>query len=93
MTRPTPTRLLRAFGAHRLLTVACSMSLLAMVLMCWSVLDPTPFPVMVAMSVGQVIGTLGLLCYLAAILVDTMQRRTGSSLPPDDPKTSSGPSR
>jgi ABC-type dipeptide/oligopeptide/nickel transport system permease subunit len=58
-----------------LVTAACVLGLLAMALMCWSVLDPTPFPVMVAMSVGQVIGTLSLLSYVGAVLLHGVQRR------------------
>jgi hypothetical protein len=56
-------------GVRRLVLVACTLTLVAIALMMWSVLDPTPLPVMVVMSLGQVFGTCGLLCYLAAVLV------------------------
>jgi preprotein translocase subunit SecF len=58
-----------------LVTAACVLGLFAMALMCWSVLDPTPLPVMVAMSVGQVIGTLSLSAYVAAVLLHGVRRR------------------
>jgi hypothetical protein len=53
-----------------LLTVSCVCALVALVLMVWSVLDPRPVPVIVAMSVGQVIGTFSLLLYGVVVLLD-----------------------
>jgi hypothetical protein len=61
----------------RLVFAACILTLVAIVLMSWSVLDPTPLPVMMALSVGEGIGTLGLLCYLAAVLLQ--QRATSKA--------------
>ena len=55
--------------------IACLLALLALALMVWSQLDPTPIPVVVAMSVGQVIGTLSLVYYGVAILADLRQKR------------------
>lgn len=66
---------LGALGPSRLVLAACILSLVALALMIWSVLDPTPLPVMVVMSVGQVIGTLGLLCYVAAVVAYQWQRK------------------
>ena len=65
----------RNVGTERLVVAACVLGLLAMALMCWSVLDPTPMPVLVAMSVGQVLGTLSLGCYLAAVFVEAWKLR------------------
>ncbi len=62
-------------GVEGFVTAACVLGLVAMALMCWSVLDPTPFPVMVAMSVGQVVGTLSLLCYVGAVFLHGTRRR------------------
>jgi hypothetical protein len=81
---PVPLKKIRALGPERFVRVACYLSLFAMALMCWSVLDPTPFPVMVAMSAGQVVGTLGLACYLGAILAHALRRRP-TSTPPSPP--------
>ena len=36
---------------------ASVLTIIALALMVWSMLDPTPLPVMLAMSVGQLIGT------------------------------------
>jgi hypothetical protein len=44
--------------------------------LCWSVLDPTPVPVLVAMSVGQAVGTLSLLCYVAAVVIEVRRERS-----------------
>ena len=65
----TAVKKVERVGVRKLVTIACLLTLLAIALMIWSVLDPTPLPVMVVMSIGQVIGTCGLLCYLAAVLV------------------------
>lgn len=65
----------RRAGTPKLVLASCVLGLVAMAMMCWSVLDPTPFPVLVAMSVGQGIGTLSLLCYLAAVFVETWRLR------------------
>jgi hypothetical protein len=64
-----------SLAPEKYVTLACALGLVAMALMCWSVLDPTPFPVIVAMSVGQAIGTLSLLCYSAAVFVHGRRRR------------------
>jgi MFS family permease len=66
----------RRFGSQKLVLAACVLGLVAMAMMCWSVLDPTPFPVLVAMSVGQGLGTLSLLCYLGAVFVEVWRQRT-----------------
>ena len=60
--------------ARLCLTVSCSSALLALALMVWSVLDPRPLPVVVAMSVGQAIGTLSLLLYLVVVSFDLRRR-------------------
>lgn len=65
----------RRVGSQKLVLAACVLGLIAMALMCWSVLDPTPFPVLVAMSVGQGIGTASLLCYLSAVFVEAWHLR------------------
>lgn len=65
----------RRLGSQRLITFSCVLGLVAMALMCWSVLDPTPVPVLFAMSVGQAIGTLSLLCYIAAVIVEVRRER------------------
>jgi hypothetical protein len=53
-----------------MLPVACVLALAALGLMVWSLLDPRPVPVIVAMSVGQVLGTLSFVAFLAAVASD-----------------------
>jgi hypothetical protein len=66
---------LRAIATETLVRAAAVLTLLSLVLMAWSVLDPTPMPVMVSMSVGQAIGTLALLLYVAAVIVYQLRLR------------------
>lgn len=53
-----------------LLRVACVLGLIALPLMVWSVFDPTVWPVLVALSVGQVIGTLSFVLFVIAVARD-----------------------
>jgi hypothetical protein len=77
--RPVRTLLARV-RVEGMVTAACVLGLLAIALMCWSILDPTPLPVMVAMSVGQIVGTLSLACYVGAVLLHGVRRRAAQSL-------------
>ena len=76
----------RLLDVERLVRGACMFGLFAMALMAWSVLDPTPFPVMVAMSVGQVVGTLSLLCYIGAVLLQGKRQRAALAKVAEQPK-------
>lgn len=53
---------------------ACVWSLLALGLISWALVHPKPLPVIVAMSVGQAIGTLSLLLFLGSIALDIRAR-------------------
>lgn len=53
-----------------LLRVSAIMTLVALGLMCWAVLRPTPLPTIIAMSLGQVFGTVAFVLYVVAIIVD-----------------------
>jgi hypothetical protein len=61
MSPPDPSRLAR---------LAAFFALPGLGLMTWSVLSPRPVPVVLAMTLGQVIGTASLALYVLAILVD-----------------------
>lgn len=51
-------RLVTRLGGVRFwLRVSAVLTLIALALIVWSVLEPTPLPVMVAMTIGQAIGT------------------------------------
>ncbi len=56
-----PQTLLRASGA---------LTLIALALMAWSMPVPTPQPVMLAMTVGQAIGTSAFALYLFVVIRD-----------------------
>lgn len=50
--------------------IACSLSIVSLALMSWSVLDPRPMPVVLALSLGQVVGTLALASFAVVVLRD-----------------------
>jgi hypothetical protein len=54
----------------RVLVASCGFALLAVGLMIWSLFDPRPIPVVVAMSVGQVLGTLSLAAFVYVVVAD-----------------------
>lgn len=74
---------------HTMLRVACALTLVGLALMVWSMIDPTPLPVMLAMSVGQVVGTAAFLLYGLAVYRDLRrirrERRDSRSLPDPPP--------
>jgi hypothetical protein len=56
------------------LRVACVLALGALGLMAWSLFDPRPVPVIAAMSIGQVLGTLSFASFLYVVVVDLRRR-------------------
>jgi len=52
------------------LRIAAVLALVGLALMVWGSLDPTPLPVIVAMSVGQGIGIVSFLIYLVVVVAD-----------------------
>jgi hypothetical protein len=57
-------------STRRWLIVACVSGLAALALMTWQVFDPTVWPVMVAMSLGQVLGTASFAAFGLVVLAD-----------------------
>ena len=57
-----------------LLRISAVFTLLGLAMMVWSMVQPTPLPVMLAMSVGQMLGTGAFVLYLVVIVIDL---RTG----------------
>ena len=49
---------------------AAVLALVGLALVVWSVLDPRPVPVVLAMTVGQAVGTASLALLVVAILLD-----------------------
>ena len=70
----------------RLLQISAVVTLVALALMVWSMLQPTPLPVMLAMTVGQALGTLALGAFLFVVVRDLRRsyiRRRDSEEPKD----------
>jgi hypothetical protein len=68
-----------------MLRLSAVLTLLALALMVWSVFQPTPMPVMLAMSLGQALGTGAFAMFGLAILIDLRRSRRirrESGLPP-----------
>lgn len=55
---------------RRVLDAACVLALVALALMMWSLLDPRPIPVILAMSIAQALGTASLLALLVVVADD-----------------------
>jgi uncharacterized membrane protein YbhN (UPF0104 family) len=60
---------------ERWLVVACVCALAALALMTWQLVDPTVWPVMLAMSLGQVLGTASFAAFAYVIVADFRARR------------------
>jgi hypothetical protein len=67
----------------RLLHVACVCALAALALMIWQIIDPSVWPVMVAMSLGQVLGTASFATFGYVVLADYRSRHRGVNAPED----------
>jgi hypothetical protein len=52
------------------LRAAAVLALIALPLMLWSLFDPTVWPLMLTLSVGQAIGTLSFLLFLGVVARD-----------------------
>jgi len=55
---------------RRWLDAACVGALAALALMTWQIFDPRVWPVMVAMSLGQVLGTASLAAFAYVVVSD-----------------------
>lgn len=58
-----------------LIRLAAIMTLFALASMVWSMLDPKPLPVMLAMSLGQLLGTIAFAMYGLAVYKDLRRIR------------------
>ncbi len=56
--------------APRALVAACVCALAALALMTWQLFDPRVFPIIIAMSVGQILGTASFAVYLYVVVAD-----------------------
>jgi peptidoglycan/LPS O-acetylase OafA/YrhL len=64
-----------------LLRVAAVLSLVGLALMLWSLFDPRPGPVLIGLSLGQVLGTASFAIYLSIVVWDLRRRRREASTP------------
>ena len=64
--------------SEKLLRAACIAALAALALMTWQLFDPRVLPVIVAMSLGQLLGTLSFLSFLYVVAAD-LRQRTGDA--------------
>jgi uncharacterized membrane protein YvlD (DUF360 family) len=76
-------------SSEKLLRVACVLGLIALPLMVWSIFDPTVWPVLVALSLGQAIGTLSFGLFLVVVARDLAVARKlrRDSLTPPPPSS------
>ena len=68
-------RLSNRLTTHILVRVSGVLTILGLALMVWSMLQPTPLPVMLAMSVGQAIGTSAFAIYVYVVVRDIRRHR------------------
>jgi hypothetical protein len=69
-------RLIRRLGGARFwLRVSAGLTLIALALIVWSVLQPTPLPVMLAMTIGQGIGTAAFAIFGVVVFKDLTRSR------------------
>jgi hypothetical protein len=57
------------------LRISASLTLVALALMVWSVLDPTVWPVMIAMSIAQGLGTAAFAIFGWVVFRDVTRKR------------------
>ena len=75
-------KFLDSASRSRLMTYACVLGLIGLALMSWSLFEQGWIPVMMAMSVGQGIGTLSFALFLVVVLIDLRQAEFRISEPP-----------
>jgi hypothetical protein len=77
-----------AHRGNRWLVVASVCALAALALMTWQIFDPTVWPVMVAMSVGQVLGTASFAAFGYVVFADfRAHRRAEGAREPGPPRS------
>lgn len=86
MIKKRVERLVETGSRSRILTYACALGLIGLTLTSWSLFDQGWIPVMMAMSVGQVIGTLSLALFILVIVIDLQRATFRPSIPPEHSK-------
>lgn len=72
---------------------ACVLSLVALALITWSLVSKKPLPVIAAMTIGQILGTLSLLFFLGSIALDirATYKLSKKGILPDSARTPPSP--
>lgn len=71
-------------ASDRLLRLASILALIALPMMTWSLFDPTVWPVLVALSLGQGLGTLSFALFLVAVARDLqVKQKLAREEPPE----------
>jgi hypothetical protein len=79
-------------SVHHLIRLACGLTLFALATMVYSIVVPTPLPIMLAMSVGHLLGVAAFGCFFLAVVIDAARARgRGASVPPSGRRGSEGP--
>ena len=65
---------MNARRSTRILNAACVLALGALALMAWSLFDPRPIPVVLAMSLAQALGTLSFGAFVVVVVADLRAR-------------------
>jgi hypothetical protein len=75
-----------------LLRLAAVLAMVGLAFMVWGVLVPTPMPVILAMSIGQGIGTLSFMIFLLVVITDLRRAKVLDPEPlPDEPPPAPAP--
>lgn len=80
------TKFLDTASRSKLMVWACWLGLIGLGLMTWSLFDQGWIPVMMAMSVGQGIGTLSFALFLVIVFIDLRHAEFRPSIPNEAPK-------
>lgn len=78
--------LIESGSRHRILKYACILGLIGLALMSWSLFSQGWIPVMMAMTVGQGIGTLSLVLFILVVIIDLQRATFRPSIPPRPPE-------
>jgi len=79
-------RFFETASRSQLMVYACVLGLISLALMSWSLFDQGWIPIMMAMSVGQGIGTLSFALFLVIVIIDLRQAEFRPSIPNPPPK-------
>ncbi len=81
------TQFLDNASRSKLMVWACWLGLIGLALMTWSLFDQGWIPIMMAMSVGQGIGTLSFALFLVIVFIDLRHAEFRPSIPHVPPKS------